>query len=160
MKSFSFKRTGQKLLAGFLAGAFVAFDAGCADAQQVMLPQQSRFNLDNIMQQVNAQVQNLPDLIFTFSYIAGASFTGFGIISAKKHVDNPLREPLSNTVGKLGVGLALLALPSVSEIMVNTLGMESSGEAVNHVKGGHYGSEFVPVDQRPAQVVPVQPRTK
>lgn len=141
MKLFSVKVTGQKLLAAGVAGASAVLFAHEQAQAQTMLPTQSNYNLDRIVSGLGNQVKNIPDLIFTFSYIAGAAFAAFGIISMKKHIDNPANEPLKNGLGRLAAGGALLTVPTVSDIMVNTLGL--GGEQAATQQG--FGNEFVPM---------------
>ena len=120
-------KIGAAALAGFTSGVLSLQ----AHAQQLITTPQSRgVNLDSVVREINYQAQNIPDLIATLAYICGALFTAFGIISIKKHIDNPTNDPLKKGLGQLAVGGALLTVPAISHIMTNSFDLRYDTSAL------------------------------
>jgi hypothetical protein len=53
-------------------------------------------------------------------YGAGAFFGIQGVMGAKKHADRPADQPLGPALGKMATGAALVAIPSVVNIVQQT----------------------------------------
>lgn len=68
------------------------------------------------------ELTNVPDIIAAVFYIGGAAFTGAGLLKLKQHADNPTQVKLGEGVGRLSVGAALLTLPYLSTVVINTFG--------------------------------------
>lgn len=90
--------------------------------QQVMAEAQ---DLAGIVGNVQTNIQTLAPLLTIVAYISGIGFCIAGIVQFKAHKDNPTQVPLSKPMVYLGVGAALLFLPSI---------MASAGQTV--FKGG------------------------
>lgn len=69
--------------------------------------------LSDIVGNVQENVITLGPLLTIISYIAGVGFAIAGIVQFKAHKDNPTQVPLSKPLVYLGVGAALLFLPSI-----------------------------------------------
>jgi hypothetical protein len=69
--------------------------------------------LSDIVNNVQTNIITLGPLLTIVSYIAGVGFAIAGIVQFKAHKDNPTQVPLSKPLVYLGVGAALLFLPSI-----------------------------------------------
>lgn len=78
-------------------------------------------NLGDIVTNVQDNIITLAPLLTIVAYISGVGFCIAGIVQFKAHKDNPTQVPLSKPMVYLGVGAALLFLPSI---------MSSAGETV------------------------------
>lgn len=134
MKFDNFKYMGQKLSAAVIAGAITGLNAGDAHAQG----QSGAVSLDTLVTQTGSQTTNIPEFISIASYIAGAALAAFGVFSLKKHVDDPNNEPLKKGLGRLAGGAGLLAIPAVTNIMINTLGLGGEQKADLETFGGDF----------------------
>ncbi len=70
-------------------------------------------DLSAIVKNVQTNVETLAPLLTIISYVAGVGFAIAGIVQFKAHKDNPAQVPLSKPLVYLGVGAALLFLPSI-----------------------------------------------
>lgn len=77
--------------------------------------------LTDIVSNVQANVQSLAPLLTIAAYVVGVGFCIAGIVQFKAHKDNPAQVPLSKPMVYIGVGAALLFLPTI---------MESAGESI------------------------------
>ncbi len=84
-------------------------------------------DLAGIITNVQTNIEALAPLLTIVAYIAGVAFCIAGIVQFKAHKDNPTQVPLSKPLVYLGVGAALLFLPSV---------MQSAGSTVFGSEGG------------------------
>jgi len=78
-------------------------------------------SLSDIVGNVQGNILVLGPLLTVVSYISGVGFAIAGIVQFKAHKDNPAQVPLSKPMVYLGVGAALLFLPSI---------MTSAGQTV------------------------------
>ena len=62
---------------------------------------------------MQTNVVTLGPLLTIISYIAGVAFAIAGIVKFKTHKDNPQQATLSQAIVYLGVGAALLFLPTI-----------------------------------------------
>lgn len=138
MKFVSFKYMGHKLSAAIIAGAVTGMNAGEANAQAGGA--QGTVSLDSLVTQTGSQTTNIPEIISIFAYIGGAALAAFGVLSLKKHVDDPNSEPLKKGLGKLAAGAGCLAIPAVTNIMINTLGLGGEQRADLET----FGADFNP----------------
>lgn len=72
-------------------------------------------------------IKALSDLLTIISYIAGIAFAIAGVVQFKAHKDNPGQVPLSKPIVYLGVGAALLFLPSIITTAGSTVFGSSGG---------------------------------
>jgi hypothetical protein len=103
---------------GITAAAFTVLSTNAAYATS---------DLNTYVQNVSGKTNSVVDIVTYFSYIGGAALSALGIIDLKKHVENPGNNPLKNGLAKLGFGGMLLAFPSISSIVVGTVGDGGSG---------------------------------
>lgn len=88
-------------------------------------------DLSGIVKNVQTNVETLAPLLTIVSYVAGVGFAIAGIVQFKAHKDNPAQVPLSKPLVYLGVGAALLFLPSIMASAGSTVfaGEEASAAA-------------------------------
>ena len=72
----------------------------------------------------------LPQLIKTLAYLAGLTIGLLGVLKIKDHVENPANAPLKDGAIRLATGAALLASPTLFDVMVSGLGAEGGGQGV------------------------------
>ena len=72
---------------------------------------------------------NLPGLISIVSYMAGLALGVLGVLKLKDHVENPSQTPLKDGAVRLGAGGALLALPFLYEVLIDSQTNASTGQA-------------------------------
>ncbi len=77
---------------------------------------------DDIIANLGTSVEGIPYVIAVVSYIAGIAFAITAILKLKAHVDNPNQESLRSVLGRLAFGGMLLALPTVLDAMVSSIG--------------------------------------
>lgn len=70
-------------------------------------------SLSDIVKNIQTNVETLGPLLTIISYIAGVAFAIGGIVKFKTHKDNPQQATLSQAIVYLGVGAALLFLPTI-----------------------------------------------
>jgi intracellular multiplication protein IcmD len=70
-------------------------------------------DLTKVVDRVQTNIGSLTPLLSLISYIAGIAFCIAGIVQFKAHKDNPTQVPLSKPLVYIGVGSALLFLPSI-----------------------------------------------
>lgn len=78
--------------------------------QEVLAAAQS---LSDIVGNVQENIITLGPLLTIISYIAGVAFAIAGIVKFKTHKDNPQQATLSQAIVYIGVGAALLFLPTL-----------------------------------------------
>ena len=72
---------------------------------------------------------NLPGLISIVAYMAGLALGVLGVLKLKDHVENPSQTPLKDGAVRLGAGGALLALPFLYEVLIDSQTNGSVGQA-------------------------------
>lgn len=77
--------------------------------------------LTELADNLQKNVKSLDTLLTIISYIAGVGFCIAGILQFKAHKDNPAQVPLSKPMVYLGVGAALLFLPSIMSSAGSTI---------------------------------------
>lgn len=85
--------------------------------------------LSDIVDNVQTNIITLGPLLTIISYIAGVAFAIAGIIKFKTHKDNPQQATLSQAVVYIGVGAALLFLPTIMESAGSTVFGDSKTSA-------------------------------
>ncbi len=89
---------------------FISFGALLIWGQEVLAAAQS---LSDIIGNVQQNITTLGPLLTIISYIAGIAFAIAGIVKFKTHKDNPQQATLSQAIVYIGVGAALLFLPTI-----------------------------------------------
>lgn len=105
MSSSKFKKSITVIASGtaMLTLLLLSEQASAAQAQ----------GLADIVKNVQTNIITLGPLLTIVSYISGVGFAIAGIVQFKAHKDNPAQVPLSKPLVYLGVGAALLFLPSI-----------------------------------------------
>lgn len=83
-------------------------------------------NLNQYLSQGSQKVNEVPNLVAFVSYLGGTALAALGIVNLKQHVENPGNKPMKDGLAKLGFGGMLLALPTITSVMMET-GAGSSG---------------------------------
>jgi intracellular multiplication protein IcmD len=92
-------------------------------------------DLSGMAAQMTKQIISLSGLLVIISYISGIGFAIAGIVQFKAHKDNPQQTPLSKPLVYLGVGAALLFLPTILSSAGTTLfGSDQSSQGAGHGK--------------------------
>ena len=111
----------QKMSAAIMTGAMIGTfgDMGEVFAQDA---------LDDYLGRTSEKVNAVPDLVAFISYLGGTALAALGIVGLKQHVEQggqskPIKAPLA----QLGFGGMLLALPSITDVMLETT--EAGGTA-------------------------------
>ncbi len=100
-------------------------------------------SLSSIVTTVQGNILTIAPLLTIIAYIAGVGFAIAGIVQFKAHKDNPAQVPLSKPLVYLGVGAALLFLPSVMQSAGTTIfggGQTSAGMGQQGLQGLQAGS--------------------
>lgn len=85
-------------------------------------------DLADIVKNVKDNVIEIGPLLSIAAYVVGVGFCIAGIVQFKAHKDNPAQVPLSKPMVYLGVGAALLFLPSLMTTAGETIfGGEQTG---------------------------------
>lgn len=71
---------------------------------------------------LNTSLSKLPFLVSSMSYLAGITLGVLGVLKIKDHVENPQQNPLKAGAIRLATGGALLAIPTILNAMVNSMG--------------------------------------
>lgn len=77
-------------------------------------------NLIQYSQKVSTNTNVVLDIINYVSYIGGAGMGALGVVSLKKHVENP-QTPMKDGLAKLGFGGVLLAFPTIVSVAQGTM---------------------------------------
>lgn len=84
--------------------------------------------LKDVVGNVKDNVIEIAPLLSIVSYVCGVGFCIAGIVQFKAHKDNPAQVPLSKPMVYIGVGAALLFLPSIMTTAGETIfGGEQTG---------------------------------
>jgi len=71
------------------------------------------------------------EILSLIGYLGGSAFSIAGVMSIKKHVDNPGSEPIQKGIIRLAVGGALLSLPFIIAVMQGSIGENNANTAVS-----------------------------
>jgi hypothetical protein len=81
-------------------------------------------DLNTVAGTADTEMSSIPTIISVCFYIGGAAFCGSGLLKLKQYADNPgVNAKLGEGVGRLAVGAGLLALPFISDALINSLGL-------------------------------------
>ena len=101
-----------KSTTGYKATSFLAFFVTMSMISESAFASGNQ-DLTAIAGTLYTNIKSLADLLTIVSYIAGIAFAIAGVVQFKAHKDNPGQVPLSKPIVYLGVGAALLFLPSI-----------------------------------------------
>jgi len=87
--------------------------------------------VNDIAQNINDSLSNLPGLVTSISYLVGVVLGVLGVMKIKDHVENPSQTQLKDGAIRLGAGGALFALPLIMEAMLSTIGEGGTGVDAN-----------------------------
>ena len=107
------QRVSAAIMAGAMVGTFGDVSDALADA-----------NLDLYLQKTADKTNSIPDAVAFISYLGGTALAALGVVNLKQHVENPGNTPMKNGLAKLGFGGMLLALPTVTNVMMGTTASE------------------------------------
>ncbi len=82
-----------------------------------------------VSQNVVTSISTIPQIINAFSYIAGLALGVLGILKIKDHVENPSNASLKDGAIRLLAGGALLSLPMLFEVVINSFGTSANAVA-------------------------------
>ena len=120
----TFKNHGLKLAAVLTAGVLSsgsALASGTIAASDEGLAEMTDTFITNTL--------NLPGLVSIVAYMAGLALGVLGVLKLKDHVENPSQTPLKDGAVRLGAGGALLALPFLYEVIIDSQTDGSTGQA-------------------------------
>jgi hypothetical protein len=80
-----------------------------------------------ISNNVVTSIANFPAVVSAASYLIGIALGVLGIMKVKDHVENPGQTPLKEGAIRLAAGGALLALPTVFDAMITSIGVGGTG---------------------------------
>lgn len=69
----------------------------------------------------------LMDIVVALSYVSGVGFCVGGIFKLKAHKDNPQQVTIGTALFLLGVGIALLFVPTLIKLTGGSIGLSSGG---------------------------------
>lgn len=92
-------------------------------------------DLNSSVSTVTTNLGNVPDIINACFYIGGAAFTGSGLLKLKAYSENPQQTALGHGVGRISVGAGLLALPYISQSVINSFGFNGAGATYTSFAG-------------------------
>jgi hypothetical protein len=72
---------------------------------------------------VHGGLLDMPNIIAGLFYILGAIIIGMGLVKLYKHAENPAQAPLAPALGRIGVGVAAIAMPALGLWLNNSLGI-------------------------------------
>jgi hypothetical protein len=79
-----------------------------------------------VSQTASSNIYAATNVISTASYVCGAAFATGGLLSFKKHAENPAQEPINKGIGRVAVGAGLCALPFVINTAFNSMGVDEN----------------------------------
>lgn len=111
----------QKMSAAIMTGAMVGT---FGDIGEVMA---SGKQLNEYLTETSGKVNEVPDLVAFISYIGGTALAALGIVSLKQHVEQGgQQKPMKDGLAKLGFGGMLLALPTITNVMMGSTAADGS----------------------------------
>lgn len=94
-------------------------------------PAAAAVTFQEVSNNIISSFQNIPGLLSIMCYITGIILVILGVIKIKEHMEKPDQTPLKEGATKLVVGGALLAVPFLLDVVLNTI----SGGAAGTVAG-------------------------
>ncbi len=109
------KTTGLKFTAVLTTGMLLS-----TSAMATTTIGKSTKGLEELTENFIDNTLNLPGLISIVAYMAGLALGVLGVLKLKDHVENPSQTPLKDGAVRLGAGGALLALPFLYEVIIDS----------------------------------------
>ncbi len=100
----------QKYSAALMTGAMVGFSSDAF----------ANNTFNDYVSETSDNVSSVPDVVAFISYLGGTALAALGVVGLKKHVEDPAQNPMKNGLAKLGFGGMLLALPTITNVMLDT----------------------------------------
>ncbi len=108
----------------FLTGMILTFFVAQAFADGASAPTDFQSLVTNVQTDV---LKPLMQVVVALSYVSGVGFCVGGIFKLKAHKDNPQQVPIGTALFLLGVGIALLFVPTLIELAGKSIGFTSGG---------------------------------
>lgn len=119
----------RKLMLRLSAGAIVGFTAGLnASSAFAGTTSGSGNDFSFISNAVSDSMEDFPKLVSVISYMLALLFGVMGVLKIKEHVENPSQVKLNEAVPKLVASGLLLALPLLTEVVLNSVGGEGDAQ--------------------------------
>jgi intracellular multiplication protein IcmD len=96
---------------------------------------QTASNIQEVAVSIQAGLTPLINLVVSACYFGGAGFCAAAIFKFKAHKDNPTQVPVGTPIMLLFVGVTLLFLPSIINLMANTMGISGTSSAFSYNSG-------------------------
>ena len=96
---------------------------------------QTASNIQEVAVSIQAGLTPLINLVVSSCYFGGAGFCAAAIFKFKAHKDNPTQVPVGTPIMLLFVGITLLFLPSIINLMSNTMGISGTTSAFSFSGG-------------------------
>lgn len=84
-------------------------------------------DIGNTITRLGNSVSKASNLVYMGAYAGGTTALMMGAFKLKAHAENPSQTPMQQGLARVGVGAALVALPSVGSTIQNSLGLDQSG---------------------------------
>lgn len=91
--------------------------------------------LSNAISNFTRNISQAPTLFNVMAYACGVFFMAMGLSKANQSVQDPSRTPMSEAIKRLGAGVALASLPSVTGILKGSFAISGSNLAMNYATG-------------------------
>ena len=133
MKRKTRSKTGLTVLGSLVLGAGLVAVSGIAAASE---------DLGTMASTMVKTFGSVGKLITAASYIGGLASSITAILQFKQHKDNPSQTPIGKPIGLIFIGAALLFLPTVFNVVGNTLFSQggttagATGTDIGSSKGG------------------------
>ena len=116
----------QKYSAALMTGAMLGFSTDAFAGGNT-------FN--DYVSDTSSNVNAVPDVVAFISYLGGTALAALGVVGLKKHVEDPAQNPMKNGLAKLGFGGMLLALPTITNVMLDTTAADGGNATFTNFKG-------------------------
>ena len=90
-------------------------------------PAAAAVTFQEVSNNIISSFQNIPGLLSIMCYITGIILVILGVIKIKEHMEKPDQTPLKEGATKLVVGGALLAVPFLLDVVLNTITAGGAG---------------------------------
>lgn len=110
-------------------------------AQAAMTPSEAQAmvsnsgKLSNAIRNFTRNISSAPTLFNVMAYGCGVFFMAMGLAKANQSVQDPARTPISEAIKRLGAGVALASLPSVTGILKSSFAIRGDDLALNYARG-------------------------
>lgn len=96
---------------------------------------QNAANIQEVAVSIQSGLTPLINLTVSACYFGGAGFCAAAIFKFKAHKDNPTQVPVGTPIMLLFVGITLLFLPTIINLMSNTMGISGTSSAFSFSSG-------------------------